>query len=292
MNREQYNRLGSHEVYRDDNYDYCHFFSEESPDGVLLARQIQAQSYVNMKITRPEAVVELPNGAQVLADEATNPSGVAHEPVEGFRTEYILGLKKGTTDLNPVTGELVTWRKSYAALEQLPAYQFLKSNLFLEGKLYLQAVEADPSLVLVEPEGLGKTKNAKNGVIKEFIRSEIQRSLGRGEVWFMGLVEGTTYRSFVHNWGSAALRQIGAARPIVNNYTHRNVALVPTVLDVDNFYRNLASDIAASQGVERDTLLASFVYMTEGASDEQLGAEAAALRQQIRYANPEEGGNS
>ena len=279
MNREQYNQLKSYELPRGDNYDYCYFLPEESLEAVVLTKQIQAQSYVAMRITRPEALMTLADGTQILSPEATNPSGVALPTTHESYTQHALGIAKGTADFTVDGGHLVTWRKFYAPLDALPAYQFCKDELWDEGERYLRRVAASPELTLTEPEGLGKTKNASGGVVKEFIRAEVQRAFGHGEIWFMGLVEGTAYQSFVHNWGSVAVRQLGEPRPIVNSYTYDNVALVPTVMDIDNFYLNMAHDILSSDNLTASSkLLRNFVYMAEGMSDETLGEGLATFR--------------
>lgn len=271
-------RFDSHEPPRTDKYDYSYFTPEENPDGELLAKQIQAQSYVNMRIVRPEGLITLANGAQIMAPSASNPSGVPYVPIVGSRAEYALGIEKGTTDLNPMTGRLVAWKKLYAPLDALPAYQFSKDVLWSEGEQYLRSVEADPGCVLVEPEALGKTINAGRAVVKEFIRAEIQRVLGRGEVWFMGLVEATAFESFVHNWGQTAVKQIGPSKQTFHPQMCSGIALVPTVMNIDSFYDNMAYDILTPGNKFAERQLTNFVYMSDGVSDTTLGSELAEFR--------------
>lgn len=172
-------RPGSSETPRNDGYDYTYFSPQQNPDGELLAKQIQAQSYVAMRIVRPEGLITLANGAQIMAPEVTNPSGSHYQAPPNSRTEYVIGIEKGSTDLNPLTGRLVTWKKYYAPLDELPAYQFGKDKLWPEGEAYLRQVAADPQYTLVEPEGLGKTKRAGGGVVKELIRRDTARNWKR-----------------------------------------------------------------------------------------------------------------
>lgn len=276
---DEYNlNKGLYELPRNDKYDYYHFSLEQDPDAALLTRQIQAQSYVTMKIVRPEGTMILADGAQVLSPNVSSPSGSVYDPPESSYTEYVLGVEKGTVDRNPETGHLVAWKKLYAPLEDLPTYHFCKDYLWPEGEEFLRSIEADPSRVLVEPEALSKTNGAGGGAVKEFIRAEIQHAFGRGEVWFMGLVESTAFESFIHNWGPTAVRQIGASRRIDHPHMHENVALVPTVIDVDGFFDSMANDIftLGNRSVER--LLRNFIYMTEGMSDAMLGSPLAEFR--------------
>lgn len=282
----KYNERGysfdPYESPRFDRYDYYYFSPDEHPDNALLARQIQAQSYINMRIARPESLITLANGAQVLSPEASNPSGRPFNTASNSRAEYALGIKKDTDDLSPITGKLVSWKKLYAPLDALPAYQFCKDSLWPEGEQYLQDVEADPLLSLVEPEGLSKTINADSGVVKEFIRAEIQRVIGQREVWFMGLVESTAYESFVHNWGQSAVRQIGASKLMNSPHNYDDVALVPTIIDIDNFFDNMVCDILAPGNKFVHRQLVNFVYMSDGISDDALGSDLANFRDWAR----------
>jgi len=266
------------ESLRCDTYDYIYFSPEDFPLGAMLAQQIQAQSYVNMRIVRPEGLITLPGGAPVISPDVSSPLGTPHEAPLGSRAEIALGKEKGSNDLSPITGRLVTWKKFYASLEDLPAYQFSKDGLWPDGERDLRQADAHHNLVLVEPEALGKTINAGPGAVKEFMRAEIQRVLGRGEIWFMGLVEGTAYESFVHNWGQKAVRRIGASRCLEHPYNYDNVALVPTILDVDNFFANMMGDILTPGNESAVRQMANFIYMTEGVRDVQLGEEVAEFR--------------
>ena len=271
-----------YEQSRIDTYDYQFFSPEENPEDELLIKRIQAQSYVNMRIVRPEGLMTLANGSEVLSPEALSPSGVHYAIPDDSLTECALGIKKGTTDFSPITGSLVAWKKLYTHLDALPAYQFNKCNLWLEGEQYLRYVEASSDLVLVEPEALGKTVNAGGGAVKELIRAEIQRALGKGEVWFMGLVEGTAFESFMHNWGQTAVRQIGAPKRVIHPWMYENVALVPTVMDIDNFYSNMKYDILTPGNKSVERQIVNFVYMTDGVSDIKLGPELAEFRDWCR----------
>lgn len=272
------NRFESYVPPSDNNYDYRWYWDDEMPAMVLLSQQIQAQSYVAMRLVRPEGLVTLPDGTQIVASAVSNPSGVEPTDVDPGRTQYAIGIRKDTTDISPLTGKMVAWRKVYKPLDRLPAYEFCRDTLWSQGEQYLRTIAADASKVIVEPEALGKTQAAEAGVVKEFIRNEIQRVYGSGEVWFMGLVDKTAYRSWVHNWGAVAVRRIGESKLLTNPLNYDDVALVPTVIDVDNFYTNMAHDIMTRGGTLDDKLLTNFVYMADGMSDEQLGRDLAVFR--------------
>ncbi len=272
------NRFESYVPPRDNLYDYRWYWDEQVPDVVLLSKQIQAQSYVTMRLVRPEGLVTLPDGTQIVAENVSNPSGVETNDVVPGHTQYAIGVRKDTDDLSPLTGKLVAWRKVYRELERLPAYEFCQDVLWPAGEQFLREVVADPNRIIAEPEALGKTRAAEAGVIKEFIRNEIQRVYGTGEIWFMGLVEKTAYRSWVHNWGSVAVCQIGEPKRLTNPLKYDDVLLVPTVIDVDNFYVNMAHDIMMRGPDQDDKLIANFVYMAHGINDEKLGADIAAFR--------------
>lgn len=272
------NRFDIHLPPREDRYQYYNFTPENHPAGVLLAKQIQAQSYVEMRIVRPEALLTLPDGSQIISPDATNPSGVMYEPPEDSYIEYTLGVRKGTTDPSPTTGDMVAWKKLYTSLDGLPEYQFCKDDLSPESERYLREIDANPHLTLVEPEALGKTLGAGGGAIKEFIRNEVQRAYGKGEIWFMGLVEKTVYQSWVHNWGPSAIRRIGDSKNLPHPMIVEDVALVPTIVDIDNFYANMVHDIKTSSGKDALRKLVNFLYMAEGLSDVALGEEIATFR--------------
>lgn len=244
----------------------------------LLSQQIQAQSYVTMRLVRPEGLITLPDGTQIVAPNVSNPSGMESTDSDPGHTQYSLGIRKETNDFSPLTGKLVAWRKVYKSLDRLPAYEFCHDTLWPQGEQFLREVAADPRRVIAEPEALGKTREAEAGAIKEFIRNEIQCVYGTGEVWFMGLVDKTAYRSWVHNWGAVAVRRIGEPKLLTNPMNYDDVALVPTVIDVDNFYANMAHDIMTRGSIPDDKLLTNFVYMAHGVSDERLGSDLAAFR--------------
>lgn len=275
---EDNNRFESSAPPSDNNYDYRWFWDDEMPSIRLLSQQIQAQSYVTMRLVRPEGLMTLPDGTQIVAPAVSNPSGVESTDIDPGHTQYAIGIRKDTADISPLTGQLVAWRKVYKPLDQLPAYEFCHDTLWPEGEQYLRTIAADARKVIAEPEALGKTQAAEAGVIKEFIRHEIQRVYGSGEVWFMGLVEKTAYKSWVHNWGAVAVRRIGDPKLLTNPLNYDDVALVPTVIDVDNFYANMAHDIMTRSDTPDRKLLNNFIYMAHGVSDERLGSDVAAFR--------------
>lgn len=282
MSKNRENQYEHRDSYRSDRYDYCTFSADGNPEGVLIAKQIHAQSYVNLKIVRPEGLITLPDGTKIIDPTVSNPSGTSYQGTNESYITYALGVEKGSNDLDVATGRMVAWRKFYAPLDALPAYQFCSDSLWTVGEHYLRDIQADPSKTLAEPEALGKTINADRGVIKEFIRHEIQRSLGKGEVWFMGLVEKTVFHSWVHNWGPSAVMQIGEPKKLENPNNFDDVALVPTVMEIDTFYESMARDIATSPDPSHNQLFASFLYMSEGLSDNELGEYTAKIRNWAR----------
>jgi hypothetical protein len=286
MERGNQHRYNSLIPPREDKYNYYYFSDGDNPWAETLVRQIQAQSYVSMEIIRPEGVVSVldsqGNTIKILAPEVTNPSGVRYDAPAGSHIEYALGIEKGSAEFSMETGRLVAWKKLYAPLETLPAFQFCKDDLSEESRAYLEQADGGQNLVLVEPEALGKTASADKGAIKEFIRAELQRAYGKGEVWFMGLVEKTVYQSWVHSWGPSAVRKIGKSRKLVHVHSYDDVALVPTVVDVDNFYANMARDILAEADPSKSRLLDRFIYMTNGLSNAKLGNELTEFRDWVK----------
>lgn len=282
MERGNGYRYNSHIPPREDKYQYYYFSSGDNPWGESLIRQIQAQSYVNMKIVRPEGVVAVRddngNEINILSPDVTSPSGTVYEAPSNSRMEYALGIEKGSSDFSLESGRLVAWRKFYAPLDTLPAYQFCKDDLSESAKEQLEQVAADHNLALVEPEALCKTTSAERGAIKEFIRAEIQRAYGKGEVWFMGLVEKTVYDSWVHSWGATAVRRIGKSKKLTHPHNFEDVALVPTIVDIDSFYASMAHDILIPDNPSTARLLKNFIYMSNGMSDSMLGEELANFR--------------
>lgn len=278
-------RFESYVPPRNDNFQYYYFTPEDNPTGAQIAKSIQAESYVKNRIVRPAGLITLPDGTRILSPEVTNPSGIPYKAPQGSQTVYALGIEKGSTDFSAETGRMVAWRKFYAPptmpLEALPAYQFSKESLWPEGEQYLRQIAEEAKLVVVEPEALGKTENAGRGAIKEFIRNEIQRVFGNGEVWFMGLVEKTVFGSWVHIWGKTAIRQIGDPKKTPHPYNYDDVYLVPTVVDIDQFYASMEHDILSADEDSRERLMKDFIYMSDGISDHALGPELAEFRQLV-----------
>lgn len=279
---EERNYFDTYVPPKDNRYDYCDFRAEEWPEAELLAKQIQAQSYVDSGFVRPEGLVTLENGEQILASDIAVPAQVSQGGVNGAWTEYSIGIEKGSIDTDPVTGKLVAWKKSHAPLDALSTYQYCRDSLWPDWEGYLRGVDAYPALELVEPEALGKTKNAGRRVVTEFMRNEVQRAQGKGEIWFMGLVEKTVYRMFVRHWGPLAVRQIGEPKRLVHPDVDESVMLVPTVMDIDCFFQDFYDHIVTFGDEIPPSLLANFVYMTEGVSDAALGSELADFRRRAK----------
>jgi|GEM_PF-3742728 len=272
-------RPGEYEPPVSNRYEYRDFRAETWPEGELLARRVQAKSYQASGFVRPEGLV-CENGVEVLAADIARPSDVPPEVESGAWTEYSIGREKDDADWDPETGKLVAWKKYHAPLDALPTYRFCRDNLWDGWSEYLRAVDADPARELAEPEGLGKTSDDP-GVIKEFMRNEIQRAQGKGEVWFMGLVETTVFGSWLHYWGPRAVRKIGDPKPLVHPHVE-DVRLVPTVMDIDRFYVDFYSYLRSLGDKLTLKQLADFVYMADGISDTALGAEVADFRTKAR----------
>ncbi len=272
-------RGGAYRLPVDNKYNYRDFRSETWPEGVLLARQIQARSYLASGFVSEAGIVH-EDGAEVLASDIATPFDMQPDVSDGIWMEYSLGVEKGEVGTNPKTDKMVAWRKYHAPLEKLPTYRFCRENLWPGWDEYLSAVDADPTCELTEPEGLGKT-TADHGVIKEFMRNEIQRAFGKGEVWFMGLVEKTVFGSWVHYWGSLAVRQIGDPKQMEHQHV-KDVRLVPTVMDIDHFFEDYYAHLKAQKDGLTSKQLSDFVYMTDGMRDSALGTEIAAFRKQAK----------
>lgn len=260
---------------RRDRYQYYRFDALDHPQGVLLTHQIQAQSYLDARFVRPEAIVTLPGGERVLSPDIANPSA-AIDP-KWRRTEYVLGIERGTSDLDPRTGSMVAWRKYHAPLDELPTYRFYRDHLWQEGEEYLRLVNENPALTIVEPEGLGKTTHAGPGAIKEFMRDELQSNLGSGQILLMGLVGKAAFRAFTHWFGPVAVKQLGEPKRLEHPYIYPDVTLVPTAMDVDNVYGDMMGSIIA-ESARDERRLHNFVYMTNGLSNAALGSEVAGFR--------------
>jgi hypothetical protein len=264
---------------RSDRYDYSYFSPDQNPDGVLLAKQIQAQSYMNMNFVHPEGVITLPNGAKILDETIDNPAGPLPHVSSNTNAEYVLAVEKGSTDMDPLTGKLMTWKKCYSKLEDMSAYHFSRDVIWGEWNEYLQRI-SEGNGKLVEIEAMGKTKNAGPHAISELMRNELHRSMGKGEIWFFTIVD-RTHEAFTHSWGPTAVRQIGTARQIDHPHVYKNVRLIPGIIDVDNFFTNSYHDILKKDNPFALKQMHNYLYMTEGLSDEQLGDERAAFRYQI-----------
>lgn len=281
-NRENWSDEG--ETLRSDKYDYCDFPADGNPEGVLIAQQIQAQSYINKNFVHTDGLITLEGGEQVLAPDIANPADADLIATRPDWTEYSIGVAKANSDLDPLTGEMVAWKKRYAPLDALPTYTYCKDHLWPGWEEYLRTIDMSPTVWLAEPEALGKTINAGKGVVTEFMRNEIQRVYGKNEVWFMGLVEKTVFQTFIRNWGPLAVEQIGEAKRLEHPMVSPDVKLVPTLMDIDKFYLNFYYHLQTLQSQNELTQvhLNHFLYMTSGISDEKLGKKVARFRASIR----------
>lgn len=283
------NMVGVYETFADEksssiyvppksnNYVYDCFWAKDLPEGALVAQQIQAQSYVSNGFVKQEGLVATHdsegNEVYVLAPDIAEPSDDSFSLTNGSRIEYVIGLEKGSIDIDLSTGKLVTWKKRYAPLDMLPTYNFCKDGLWHGWEESLRQIDASSDFKLVEPEALGKTVNAGPGVISEFMRNEIQRSLGKGEIWFMGLVEKTVFQKFRRDYGSLVTRQIGEPKRLKHEHVYSDVTLVPTVMDIDNFFVNMKKNILACGNDMTKRQLEAFAYMSDGVSDTCLGPD-------------------
>lgn len=259
----------------DNKYAFHQYFSEWSPAEVLLAKRIQAQSYVHMGFVEPEGLATLgedDSGAPItiLTPDIDTPVELPRHAAP-YWTEYVIGYEKGSDDLSPETGKMVTWKKMYAPLDAMPAYQ-LSGNDLWDG--WEDALRQVPPHQLVEIEAMGKTKNAGSKAIAELMKNELLRVQGKGEIWYFNIVN-TTYDAFVRMWGPLAVRQVGNPRPLEHEHINKDLRLVPGVIDVDNFYRNIMNTITSPYAYKS---MEMFLYMTNGIASDVLDDDIADFR--------------
>lgn len=272
---------------RVDNYEIRSFTEESDPELAQLAWAIHATGYMNMHLVKPNAVD--PDSGQLGdgIDKSRGPSveyRLAIKPDENAHA-VLAALKTGDAEL-PDVGLLnaATMRKVHipygGTIEDLPAYQLCKENLYPWGEEYLRGIE-NPQDRIKEIAALTPTQRKSKMGVYELIRDAIQDAQGKNEIWICSIVS-TTNNAFSEGFGPGVMMQIGEQLAIDDPRVSDDIKLVPVAIDIDALISsNYDNYKAAIDPVSREKRRRSFMFFSEGLGEEKLGSRLASARQEM-----------
>jgi len=148
--------------------------------------------------------------------------------------------------VDPATDEAVaSLRKIHTtgvALEVLPSYhRFEEDGEWVErGKHALRARAANRPVV--EIACLWKSRGVETGVKIELCKAALQASVGRGELWFMGVLE-AEYGHMLREYGPRVIHTLGNLLEMRDEEFASDVRARPVMLDPATFYDELIDEI-------------------------------------------------
>jgi hypothetical protein len=258
-------------LQRLDNLVFLHFTEHTNPELAIRARRVHADGYENMGFVKNSAIDV--DGS--LSDDIDH--------ARGETVEYYLGVE--STDSN--TSEKLdraTLRKinipAGGTLDDLPAYSLCKDSIYDDELIALQSIE-QPDKFVKEIGALARSPEASPMATFEVLRDALHDSLGRGELWFFSIVT-STYASLADNFGNRAIRQIGEPVALNDPRVSDRVELVPAVVDIDSFLKNIleAAEVESNRS-KQHRLLRSFSFFSEGLTSAELTDELIAAREVI-----------
>jgi len=234
------------------NYLFVDFSPKDRPDDELLVRSIQRQSYIENGLVDPDhsTVIEvdsLGNKVEVLDPSITNLTDTG----DGYRVECVLGKEQDGTGM-------VAYKKYYAdSMDTVPAYQFGRSSIRPEEEKRLRIAAANGAQ-FAEMAAMSKTPDARKGAIRELMKYEIRRRLGRSELWLCAIAPDAG-EAFNDIYGHA-IKRIG--NPIPPRHPLIRKSLTMVMVDVDNFYSNMEQSAAAKDNPYSERQRRELEYMT------------------------------
>lgn len=254
-----------------DNLVFLHFTEHTNSGLAIRARRVHADGYESMGFVKNSAIDV--DGS--LSDDIDH--------ARGETVEYYLGVE--STDSN--TSEKLdraTLRKinipAGGTLDDLPAYSLCKDSIYRDELIALQSIE-QPDKFVKEIGALARSPEAGPMATFEVLRDALHDSLGHGELWFFSIVT-STYASLAYNFGNRAIRQIGEPVALNDPRVSDRVELVPAVVDIDSFLKNIleAAEVESNRS-KQNRLLRSFAFFSEGLTSAELTDELIAAREVI-----------
>lgn len=162
-------------------------------------------------------------------------------------------------------------------VESLPAYKLCKDTVSSKYLDYLQMLPAEN---VKEMGALARTADSSPMAAFELFRHALHTAKP-GDVWFFTVVS-TTHASLLGSFGPHVVRTIGDPIELDDPRVGNDVRLVPAITHTDTFIDDIR--IAAEETSDPLTnrrLLRTFMFFSEGLTDEELSQESADLRSLI-----------
>ena len=250
---------------------FLHFTEDTNSELAIRARRVHASGYESMGFVSNSAI-DIDGSLSDDIDHA-----------RGETVEYYLGVEPAEDDMTE-TFDRATLRKisipSGGSLDDLPAYSLCKNSIYNHELAALQSIE-QPDKFVKEIGALARSPEAGPMATFEVLRDALHDSLGNGELWFFSIVT-STYASLADNFGKKAIRQIGEPVALNDPRVSDRVELVPAVVDIDSFLKNIleAAELESSRS-KQHRLLRSFSFFSEGLTNSELTDELIAAREVI-----------
>lgn len=254
-----------------DNLVFLHFTEDTNPELAIRARRVHASGYESMGFVSNSAI-DIDGSLSDDIDHA-----------RGETVEYYLGVEPVGDDMTE-TFDRATLRKISiplgGSLDDLPAYSLCKNSIYNHELVAIQSIE-QPYKFVKEIGALARSPEAGPMATFEVLRDALHDSLGNGELWFFSIVT-STYASLADNFGKKAIRQIGEPVALNDPRVSDRVELVPAVVDIDSFLKNIleAAELEISRP-RQHRLLRSFSFFSEGLANSELTDELIAAREVI-----------
>lgn len=252
---------------RGDMYNISEFTEFSNPDMTDVARKVHAEGYCTMNFVEDSAI-----------DPAT---GWLAEDIDKARGPYV--------DIfvaeNPANEkDKATIRKEHipygGTVDDLPAIQLCRGSMRPEVMEMLDAIES-PEFVLKEIGAMARTEAGGALGPFELIRETTQAARGKGELWIFSIVS-TTFDSLQESFGERAFPQVGEPVDLDDDRVKEHIKLIPVLVDIDNFYANIAEGaITAGNPVRAKKLIRSFLFLTAGMEDTELTPKELAFKEAV-----------
>ncbi len=262
---------------RRDQYSIKRFTEASDGELAVKAQRVHAEGYLDMDFVVPAA----------LDDDGRLPGDI--DKARGENVDYYLASAWALDSDGVLVTQGATMRKvnipKNGTIDDLPAYRLCKDSLYGAYRELLESTP-NPHKHIKEIAALAKSANASPVAIFELLRDAYHEALGKEEVWFFNIVS-TTYQSLVDNFGDNALKQIGEPISFDDPRINSEVTLVPAMVVIELFIDEIReSAICTTDPHERKRLMRSFVFFSEGLSDDQLSDDSKALLAALQEIRP------
>jgi len=264
------------EAVRQDTYVHITATELTQPDFVAEALKIQGEGYLKHGFVGEDGIEQDGPLKGALIPEL--------DKSRGPYTDYYLAINPDAARPNDVA----TMRKVNLApgekFDDLPTGALARESLTPEGELLVDSVE-NPDLHFKEISGLAGNPRG----VYEIIRNRIQEASGKEEMWFFSIVS-TTFDTMVRRYGRSNFTVIGENIVLGDDRVNDGISMVPAIVYPDKFMENVLADyrVAQAEGDElaQRELRKSFLFLTDGMSEQSLGADVYAARDELQQLQP------